>query len=117
MLLNLGTLFDGVGFETGAGAGAAADLLTIFSAATLNTYLNQLGQEPELVLQLIFFDGEEQLYTNTMFGPDGIYGSKHLGIFIFYFFYFFLSLFWDIFCQTSAHFCTTVPHLQTTHKT
>jgi hypothetical protein len=35
---------------------------------------------PELGLQLIFFDGEEQLYTNTMFGPDGIYGSKHLGI-------------------------------------
>ena len=104
MLLNLGTLFDGVGFETGAGAGAAADLLTIFSAATLNTYLNQLGQEPELGLQLIFFDGEEQLYTNTMFGPDGIYGSKHLGIFFFL-------------CQTSAHFCTTVPHLQTTHKT
>ena len=84
MLLNLGTLFDGVGFETGAGAGAAADLLTIFSAATLNTYLNQLGQEPELGLQLIFFDGEEQLYTNTMFGPDGIYGSKHLGIFSFF---------------------------------
>jgi hypothetical protein len=34
---------------------------------------------PELGLQLLFFDGEEQLYTNTMFGPDGIYGSKHLG--------------------------------------
>ena len=24
------------------------------------------------------FDGEEQLYNNTMFGPDGLYGSKHM---------------------------------------
>jgi hypothetical protein len=45
----------------------------------LNPYLDELTQAPELGLQLIFFDGEEQLYTNTMFGPDGLYGSKHLG--------------------------------------
>jgi hypothetical protein len=50
------------------------------SAATLNSVLEQVNGVPELGLQLIFFDGEEQLYTNTMFGPDGIYGSKHLGI-------------------------------------
>ena len=24
------------------------------------------------------FDGEEQLYNNTMFGPDGLYGSKYM---------------------------------------
>ena len=32
----------------------------------------------ELSLQVIMFDGEEQLYNNTMFGPDGLYGSKHM---------------------------------------
>jgi hypothetical protein len=51
----------------------------VCSAATLNAQLEQLSSVPELGLQLLFFDGEEQLYTNTMFGPDGIYGSKHLG--------------------------------------
>ena len=29
-------------------------------------------------LQVIMFDGEEQIYNNTMFGPDGLYGSKHM---------------------------------------
>ena len=24
------------------------------------------------------FDGEEQLYNNTLFGADGLYGSKYL---------------------------------------
>ena len=26
------------------------------------------------------FDGEEQIYNNTMFGPDGLYGSKDLSV-------------------------------------
>jgi hypothetical protein len=53
--------------------------IRVCSAETLNAQLEQLNSVPELGLQLLFFDGEEQLYTNTMFGPDGIYGSKHLG--------------------------------------
>ena len=32
----------------------------------------------DLSLQVIMFDGEEQLYNNTMFGPDGLYGSKYM---------------------------------------
>ena len=32
----------------------------------------------ELGLAVALPDGEEQLYTDTLFGPDGLYGSKHL---------------------------------------
>ena len=34
--------------------------------------------EAELGLAVALLDGEEQLYTDTLFGPDGLYGSKHL---------------------------------------
>jgi hypothetical protein len=72
--------FEPITKSADAGSGASQENnLWLFSASTLNPYLDQLTQAPELGLQLIFFDGEEQLYTNTMFGPDGIYGSKHLG--------------------------------------
>ena len=37
----------------------------------------QQGGE-ELGLAVALLDGEEQLYTDTLFGPDGLYGSKHL---------------------------------------
>lgn len=65
----------------GASDSAVPCAILLNLAATLNTYLEQQNNNnnvPELGLQLIFFDGEEQLYTNTVFGADGIYGSKHL---------------------------------------
>ena len=36
------------------------------------------SEDSEVSLQVIMFDGEEQIYNNTMFGPDGLYGSKHM---------------------------------------
>ena len=43
--------------------------------------LNQLLREAEVSevsLQVVMLDGEETLYNNTMFGPDGLYGSKYM---------------------------------------
>jgi len=34
--------------------------------------------QEELGLSLVFLDGEEQLHEDTLFGPDGLYGSKEM---------------------------------------
>ena len=44
----------------------------------MNTIPRTQREFSDLSLQVIMFDGEEQLYNNTMFGPDGLYGSKHM---------------------------------------
>ena len=47
-------------------------------ATSLDSIIKMQDKESGISLQLVFFDGEEQLYENTLFGPDGLYGSKHM---------------------------------------
>ena len=66
-----------IGF-LGATDSAVPCAIILNIATTLDRIIKMQEKESEISLQLIFFDGEEQLYKNTMFGPDGLYGSKHM---------------------------------------
>ena len=66
-----------IGF-LGATDSAVPCAISLDIAITLDRFIKVQGKQSEISLQLIFFDGEEQLYENTMFGPDGLYGSKHM---------------------------------------
>ena len=77
-LLTLACHYDSkrfpVGFQ-GATDSAAPCAILLHLALALDSLLKGEG---EVSLQLVMFDGEETLYNNTMFGPDGLYGSKYM---------------------------------------
>ena len=61
----------------GATDSAAPCAIILHVAVALDHLLRQQG-DTEVSLQVVMFDGEETLYNNTMFGPDGLYGSKYM---------------------------------------
>ena len=66
-----------IGF-LGATDSAVPCAIMLDIATSLDRIIKMQDKKGEVSLQLIFFDGEEQLYENTMFGPDGMYGSKQM---------------------------------------
>ena len=84
-LLSLACHYDSKTFPTGflgATDSAVPCAIILSIASSLNKIIKSQQIESEISLQLIFFDGEEQLYENTMFGPDGLYGSKHMASYL-----------------------------------
>jgi len=67
---------DPVGF-LGATDSAVPCALMIDIAASVGRLTRR---QSELGLSLIFLDGEEQLHEHTLFGPDGLYGSKEMAV-------------------------------------
>ena len=43
-------------------------------------YPNQPKIVPKLFAQIVKYPGEEQLHEHTLFGPDGLYGSKEMAV-------------------------------------
>ena len=54
----------------GATDSAVPCAINLNTATTLDRIIKMQEKESEISLQFIFFDGEEQLYENTMFGRD-----------------------------------------------